>query len=57
LPATLREAARAFQHSARVREILGDDVVDHYALTALHEADAYDRAVTDWELARYFEQS
>jgi glutamine synthetase len=40
-----------------VREILGDDVVDHYALTALHEADAYDRAVTDWELARYFEQS
>ncbi len=56
LPATLREAADAFEGSAAVREILGDAVLDHYALTARHEADAYDRAVTDWEMARYFEQ-
>ena len=56
LPFTLRLAAQAFDGSAVAREILGHEVVDHYALTARHEADAFDRAVTDWEMARYFEQ-
>ena len=56
LPTTLREASQAFEGSVIAREVLSDEVVDHYALTARHEADAYDRAVTDWEMARYFEQ-
>ena len=56
LPTTLREAFQALEGSAIAREVLGDEVVDHYALTARHEADAYDRAVTDWEMVRYFEQ-
>ena len=56
LPTTLREASQAFEGSAVAREVLGDEVVDHYALTARHEADAYDREVTDSEMVRYFEQ-
>lgn len=56
LPTTLREAIGTLERSDAAREAFGDAVVDHYLLTARHEADAYDRAVTDWELARYFER-
>jgi glutamine synthetase len=56
VPATLREAIAALEGSAAAREALGDDVVEHYLLTARHEAAAFERAVTDWELARYFER-
>ena len=37
-------------------EAFGKDVVDHYATMARVELDAYRRAVTDWELRRYFER-
>ena len=56
LPATLQGAIEALAGSAVARDLLGDGVVDHYLLTARHEAAAFERAVTDWELARYFEQ-
>ena len=36
--------------------VIGETVHEHYLLTARHELAAYDRAVTDWELARYFER-
>jgi glutamine synthetase len=56
LPATIREAIAALEGSAVAREILGEDVVEHYLLTATHEAAAFERAVTDWEVRRYFER-
>ena len=56
LPGTLREAISSLRQSNIAREVLGEQVVAHYLLTATHEADAYDRAVTDWERTRYFEQ-
>ena len=37
-------------------EAFGKDVVDHYATMARTELDAHRRAVTDWELRRYFER-
>jgi glutamine synthetase len=55
LPRTLAEATRAFRDSAGAREALGDAFVDHYARTREWECRQYDRAVTDWELRRYFE--
>lgn len=55
LPRTLAEATRMFGGSPRVREILGDRFVDHYARTRDWEVRQYERAVTDWELKRYFE--
>jgi glutamine synthetase len=55
LPRTLREATDLLAASARARELLGEGFVDHYVRTRDWECRQYDRAVTDWELARYFE--
>lgn len=55
LPASLAEAAERFAASERAAELLGATFVKHYAATRRWEADQYRSAVTDWELARYFE--
>ena len=56
LPAWLRDAIGAMELSRAARAALSDAVVDHYLLTARHEAAAFERAVTDWERRRYFER-
>ena len=38
------------------RHAFGDRVVEHYLHTARLEQQAYDRAVTCWELIRNFER-
>lgn len=55
LPGDLRDAAAVFAASPWARDAFGDDVVDHYAAVARHEWAEFGRAVTDWELGRYFE--
>lgn len=55
-PTSLREAITLWEECAELRELFGAAVADHYLLTARHEQAAFDRAVTDWELARYFER-
>jgi glutamine synthetase len=55
LPATLREAAELLRHSEVARRWLGDEFVDHFAATREWETRQFERAVTDWELQRYFE--
>ncbi|CAN5338351.1 gamma-glutamylethanolamide synthetase GlnA4 [soil metagenome] len=56
VPTTLRQARDAFASSAVARNLLGDDVVDHYTNMATVELAAFDTAVTDWELRRSFER-
>ncbi|EFK98792.1 glutamine synthetase, type III [Streptomyces sp. SPB78] len=56
VPATLHESAALWRDSALAREIFGEDVVAHYANMARVELDAFDAAVTDWELRRSFER-
>ena len=56
IPTTLREAADLFGASSFARAAFGDSVVDHYHHFYTTEADVFDRAVTDWERTRYFEQ-
>jgi glutamine synthetase len=56
IPGSLPEATALFEASPFAREALGDLVVEHYAHFFRTEAAAYDRAVTDWERERYFEQ-
>ncbi|GGS34780.1 glutamine synthetase family protein [Streptomyces griseoviridis] len=56
VPATLREAAALWTDSPLARTAFGDDVVDHYRTMARVELDAFDTAVTDWELRRSFER-
>jgi glutamine synthetase len=55
LPRTLREATERFAASKTARALFGSEFVEHYAITRAWEAREYDKAVTDWELARYFE--
>jgi glutamine synthetase len=56
LPTTLREARDLFSLSAVAEEAFGPDVVAHYLNYAQVELDAFDAAVTDWELRRGFER-
>jgi glutamine synthetase len=56
VPRTLSAAIAALESSAFARQAFGDDVVDHYLHFFKTEQAAFDRAVTNWERARYFEQ-
>ncbi|MEU2680403.1 glutamine synthetase family protein [Streptomyces sp. NPDC007107] len=56
VPTTLREAAELWEASEVAREAFGDDVVAHYRNMARVELEAFDAAVTDWELRRSFER-
>jgi glutamine synthetase len=53
---TLRDAATDWSASALAEEAFGKEVVAHYANLARVELDAFDRAVTDWEMFRGFER-
>ncbi|MET9498351.1 glutamine synthetase family protein [Streptomyces sp. NPDC006552] len=56
VPTTLREAAELWENSPIAAAAFGDEVVAHYRNTARVELDAFDAAVTDWELRRSFER-
>jgi len=55
LPRTLWEAAQKLKTSKPARSLFGDAFVDHYAATREWEEREFRRAITDWELQRYFE--
>jgi len=55
LPRSLEESTELFRSSKTARQILGDEFVDHYSATRDWETRQFRRAVTDWELERYFE--
>ena len=56
VPTSLRESTELFAKSAFARAAFGTDVVEHYEHFFRTEQAAFDRAVTDWERQRYFEQ-
>jgi glutamine synthetase len=56
IPHSLREAVELFRGSAIARKFLGDAVVDHYVAVYTAESDAYERHVSSWEVAYYFDQ-
>lgn len=55
LPRTLSEAADRLAASSAARRLFGDVFVEHYAMTRHWEEREFRKAITDWELARYFE--
>jgi glutamine synthetase len=55
LPATLWEAAQLLRGSEPAGDLFGPEFVDHYAATREWEERQARKAVTDWQLARYFE--
>lgn len=55
LPVTLMEAAGRLRESKAARDWFGDEFVEHYAATREWEEREFRKAITDWELQRYFE--
>ncbi|HEY0713580.1 MAG TPA: glutamine synthetase family protein [Polyangia bacterium] len=55
LPRNLEEATLRLERSERARALLGDEFVDHFVATRKWEWRQFNKAVTNWEMARYFE--
>jgi len=56
VPATMYAARDRFAESKVAREAFGQEVVDHYLNRARIELEAFEAAVTDWDLFRGFER-
>ncbi len=54
-PRSLAATTEIFKQSQVARDWLGDDFVEHFALTREWEWRQWQDGVTDWELKRYFE--
>ncbi|HBU96829.1 glutamine synthetase family protein [Thalassospira lucentensis] len=55
LPATLFEAAGRLRKSEAAKSLFGEEFVTHYAQSREWEEREFRKAITDWELQRYFE--
>ncbi len=55
LPTSLGEATALLSKSRAAKAVLGAPFVDHYVRTRDFEVRSYEKAVTNWELERYFE--
>ncbi|KAJ3560777.1 hypothetical protein NPX13_g9189 [Xylaria arbuscula] len=56
LAKNLKEATDRFMRKGSLaREVFGDDFVEHYGGSRIHEIRLWDEAVTDWEMKRYLE--
>lgn len=55
LPRALFDAAQRLKASKAARELFGNEFVEHYAATREWEEREYRKAITDWQLKRYFE--
>ncbi len=55
LPKNLSEATSAMKSSSVAKELFGEKFVEHFTGTREWEWRQYAKAVTDWELKRYFE--
>ena len=55
-PHAMREAIARLEQSAVARQLLGDEVIDHYLNYARTEQGLFDKAVTGYERERMFER-
>lgn len=55
IPGNLEEATRKMKESDLAKELFGEKFVEHFSLTREWESRQYAKAVTDWEMKRYFE--
>lgn len=55
LPGTLWEASERLLASKAARSLFGDEFVEHHAATRQWEEREFRKAITSWELSRYFE--
>lgn len=54
-PTNLRDSTANLTASREAKELFGKEFVDHFIATRIWEVREYEKAVTDWQLKRYFE--
>jgi glutamine synthetase len=57
LPKDLNSATKLFENSNAAKDLFGEDFVKDYSETKKWEVLQYQKAITDWELQRYFENT
>ena len=55
LPTSLKDSTKNLANSERAMEMFGKDFVYHFVKTREWEVSEYEKAITDWQLKRYFE--
>ena len=55
LPSSLKESTMNLKNSAVAKRALGENFVNHYIKTREWEVSENEKAITDWQLKRYFE--
>ncbi|MES3039471.1 MAG: glutamine synthetase [Bdellovibrionota bacterium] len=55
LPSNLSASADNLDKSAKARELFGAEFVEHYVISRRWEVREHEKAITDWQLQRYFE--
>lgn len=55
LPRSLGDASARLNASKVARDLFGDEFIDHYTASRQWEVREFNKAITDWELDRYFE--
>lgn len=55
LPSHLSQAIHNLDRSKEAKDLLGKEFVEHFLTTRRWEVREYEKAVTDWQLQRYFE--
>ena len=55
LAGNLRDSVRNFRASREAAEVFGKAFADHFAATREWECRQHEKAITDWQLGRYFE--
>jgi len=56
-PSSLNESIAELEKSTWIREVLGEEVVDHFLHFFRTEQRKFDEVVTSWERSRYFERA
>lgn len=54
-PTNLRDSVRNLKASKEARELFGEEFVEHFISSREWEVREYEKAITDWQLKRYFE--
>jgi len=57
VPGSLNEAIHELEGSSWARETFGEDLIEHYLHFFRTEQRMFDKVVTNWERARYYERA
>ncbi len=55
LPSNLADSVRNFEQSDNAKALFGAEFCEHFAVSRHWELREHEKAITDWQLARYFE--